>query len=82
MEKTDTHIGTMTSYYRSACFKQSLRPVASTLRSNHDGLCGILCGFGKLTLLFALPLKAPESQHGLCRGFRLQKRTNHCDLKA
>lgn len=43
------------------------------------GVCGIL---GKLTLLFALTLKAPESQHGLYRGFCLQKGTNYGDLKA
>lgn len=53
--------------------------VPYTLLYNYGRVCGIL---GKLTLLFALTLKAPESQHGLCGGFHLQKRTNYSDLKA
>lgn len=59
-------------------FNSHSTPLLSTCLSNPGVVCGIL---GKLTLLFALTLKAPESQHGPYRGL-LQKGTNYGDLKA
>lgn len=81
-------VPTWTNIIESISLKQpDLKPVInshsthlpSTALSNHGWVCGIL---GKLTLLFALTLKAPESQHGPHRGIRLQKGTHCGDLKA